>query len=52
MSALNLFGSNIDFADGGSSVFGSKGSWNYWEEQMRGLAAMARSATTPTHSGH
>ena len=52
MSALNLFGSNIDFADGGSSVFGSKGAWNYWEEQMRGLAAMARSSTTPTHSGH
>ena len=49
---LNVWAKDIDFADGGAGVFGSKGAWNLWEERMRGFSAMARSATTPTHSGH
>ena len=49
---LNLWAKDIDFADGGAGVFGSKGAWNVWETRMRGFSAMARSATTPTHSGH
>ena len=48
MSALNLYGGMIDFADGATSILGSKGD-NPWERSMRTLSGLISAAHSTGH---